>query len=325
MKSIAKQKGSGLKVKDPKGEVNWDITWQGPDWNGFMTAVENSAMTDKRAVLNVIKSADQSKREEEIRNMILIYPEIEKDMLPPLRRAEIKVNCYEPKRTDEQIMAYGLEYPDSLKVNELLYAATFYEDPVDQLAIYLNTIEYFPTCYRAYNNAGMVLTELGDYEDALLMLAEARALKPDDGAISNNLGVLACKVGDYEDAEAYFLEAQEQGENVNYNLGTLAILAGEYAEAQRLMAGNDCDHNVGLVQLLKKDYTAAERTLKCAPADGLTYYLLAITAARQDNTQALFENLMLAVEMDPELIYEARNDREFLKYNMLPEFQAIVQ
>lgn len=325
MKKIVKQEGSYLRLDDPKEDVNWDITWQGPDWDGFLNNVENSAMTDKRAVLNVIKSADQSKREEEIRNMILIYPEIETDMLPGLRRAELTVNCYEPKRPDEQIMAYGLSNPDSLKVNELLYAATFYENDEDQLAIYLNTIEYFPKCYRAYNNAGMVLTNMGDYEDALIMLAKAQELNADFGAIDNNLGVLACKVGDYDDAKDFFLAAQEKGEDVDYNLGVLAILDGDYATAAKLTAGNECNHNTGLIQLLNKDYEAAQKTFECAPADGLTYYLLAITGARTDDTKLMFDGLMKAIEMDPELKDYAKYDAEFLKYQALPEFQTLVQ
>jgi len=325
MKSIAKQEGSCLKIECPKDEVNWDITWQGPDWDGFMTAVENSALTDKRAILNVVKSADQAKREEEIRNMILIYPEIEEDLLPPLRRAEITVNCYEPKRTDEQIMAYGLSNPDSLKVNELLYAATFYDNDEDQLAIYRSVIGYFPKCFRGYNNAGEVLISMGEYDEAGSMLAKAQELNNEYGGIDNNMGVLACHLGEYDEAKEHFLDAQKKGENVDYNLGVLAILDGDYATAQKMTGGPDCNHNTGLLQLLNKDYAAAQKTFECAPADALTYYLLAITGARQDNSQLMLDNLMKAIEMDPELKDEARYDREFLKYFDLPEFVAIVQ
>ena len=325
MKKVAKQKDSRLKVKDPKEEVNWDITWQGPDWNGFMSTVENSTLTDKNAILNVVKSADQSKREEEIRNMILIYPEIEENMLPPLRRTEIAINCYEPKRPDEQIMAYGLSHPDSLKVNELLYSATFYDNEADQLAVYKSTFNYFPKCYRAYNNAGEVLVRMGEYDEAATMLAKAQELNGEYGGIDNNMGVLACHIGEYDNAKEHFLAAQKKGENVDYNLGVLAILDGDYATAAKMTGKKDCNHNTGLIQLLNKDYAAAQKTLACAPADGLTYYLLAITGARTDDTKVLFDNLMKAVEMDPELKTEAKFDREFLKYNTLPEFVAIVQ
>jgi len=324
MKKIAKESTS-FNMENPKDEVNWDITWQGPDWDNFMTAVENSTLTDKRAILNVIESADQAKREEEIRNMILIYPEIEEDLLPPLRRAEITVNCYEPKRPDEQIMAYGLEHPDSLKVNELLYAATFYDDPADQLAIYKSTVQYFPKCYRAYNNAGMILTQMGEFDEAGTMLAKAMELNGEYGGIDNNMGVLECHLGDYDKAKEHFLAAQKKGEDVEYNLGVLAILEGDYAAAQNMTDMPECNHNTGLIQLLNKDFAAAQETFECAPEDALTYYLIAITGARQAEDQVVFDNLIKAIELDPELKNEAMYDREFINYFNVPEFQAIVK
>jgi len=325
MKKLAKAEGSRLKVEDPKEEVSWDITWQGPDWDGFLNSVKSSDLEDKDAILNVIKSADQANREEEIRNMILIYPEIENDLLPPLRKTEFTVNCYEPKRPDEQIMAYGLSNADSLKLNELLYAATFYEDDADQLAIYRSVIEYYPKCYRGYNNAGEVLVRMGEYDEAGTMFAKAQEINADYGGIDNNMGVLAAHLGNYDEAEAHFLEAQKKGEDVDYNFGALAILDGDYSKAQSSMSGEECNHNVGLVQLLNEDYESAQKTFECAPEDGLTFYLLAITGARQDNTEMLFDNLMKAIEMDPELKTEAAYDREFIKYFEMPEFQAIVK
>jgi Flp pilus assembly protein TadD len=324
MKKMAKEDGSALKVEDPKEEVSWNITWQGPDWDGFMESVKASDLQDKDAVLNVIRSADQSKREEEIRNMILIYPEIEEDLLPPLRRTVMTVNCYEPKRPDEQIKAYGLSNPDSLKVNELLYAATFYEDNKDKLAVYRHTFEQYPKCYRAYNNAGEVLIHMGEYDEAGEMLAKAQELNQEYGGIDNNMGVLACHLGEYDKAKQHFLDAQKKGEDETYNLGVLAILDGDYASAQSAMSGETCNHNLGLVQLLNEDYDAAKSTFECAPEEALTYYLLAITSSRQDDSQGLFENLIKAIEMDPELKNEAKYDREFIEYFDVPEFQAIV-
>ncbi|MEN8226286.1 MAG: tetratricopeptide repeat protein, partial [Bacteroidota bacterium] len=325
IKKIAKEEDSELEMEDPKEEVNWDITWQGPDWDKFTTCVEKSDIEDKDAILNVIRSADQSKREEEIRNMILIYPELEENILPRLRRAEITVNCYEPKFTDEQITEYGLSQPDTLKVNELLYAATFYEEDEDQLAVYRSVIEYFPECFRGYNNAGVVLINMGEYDEAGSMLTKALELHSEYGGIDNNLGVLACHQGNYDEAEEYFLSAQEKGEEVDYNFGAIHILDGEYSEAASAMSGEECNHNVGLVQLLGKDYDAAQKTFECAPEDAMTYYLLAITGAHKDDAQLLFDNLMKAIELDPELKTEATYDREFINYFDVPEFQAIVK
>lgn len=72
-----------LKAKDyeftPKGN--------GPDWDKFMELVENSNIADKDQILRVIRNS--SNREQEIKNMINVYPELEKDILPLIRRAEV--------------------------------------------------------------------------------------------------------------------------------------------------------------------------------------------------------------------------------------------
>jgi tetratricopeptide (TPR) repeat protein len=222
-------------------------------------------------------------------------------------------------------MAYGLSNPDSLKRNELLYSATFYKDDADQLAIYRSVIKYFPECYRGYNNAGEVLVRMGEYDEAGQMFAKAQELNPKDGGVDNNMGVLACHLGNYDEAKQHFLDAQKKGADATYNFAALHVLDGEYAEAQSALSGVDCNHNAGLVQLLNKDYAAAQKTFECAPENALTYYLIAITGARQDNSQVLFDNLMKAIELDPELKTEAKYDREFIKYFDVPEFQAIVQ
>ena len=325
IKKMAKAKDSHFKCENPKENLTWDISWKGPDWDGFMDVVEASSVKDKNAILNVIRSADQVKREAEIRNMLLIYPELEGKILPTLRRAEITVYSYEPKRPDDQLKAYALSNPDSLKVNELMYAATMYDDNADRLAVYRNVIKYFPKCYRAYNNAGVELLEMGEYNEAGTMFAKAQELKPEYGGIDNNMGVLACQLGNYDEAKKHFEDARAKGENVTYNMGVLAINDGDYSTAESSFSGKDCTHNLGLVQLLNKQYDAAQKTFECAPEQAMTYYLLAITGAEQDNTSLMLDNLMKAVEMDPELKNEAKYDREFIRYFDLPEFQAIIQ
>ncbi|MCK7537850.1 MAG: hypothetical protein MZV63_46300 [Marinilabiliales bacterium] len=58
-------------------------------------------------------------------------------MLPPLRRAIIKANCYEPRFTDAELSQYGASNtPEKLKAEELLYAGTLTSDPEAKLKIY---------------------------------------------------------------------------------------------------------------------------------------------------------------------------------------------
>ncbi|MCK7537849.1 MAG: hypothetical protein MZV63_46295 [Marinilabiliales bacterium] len=56
-------------------DVTFVLQHHGPDWNGFMKNVQASTIKDKDKISNVVNSAaTQAKKEQEIRNMILIYP-----------------------------------------------------------------------------------------------------------------------------------------------------------------------------------------------------------------------------------------------------------
>ena len=325
IKKLANKKDAVLEIEDPEEEIQFNISWHGPDWDGFLAAVENSDLADKRAIINVIKSASQASREEEIKNMINIYPEIEELILPPLRRAEMIVHCYEPKFTDNEILEFATSYPDTLDAKEFAYAATLTDDLEVKMAIYREYIRYFEDNWLGYNNAGAVEIERGNLEAAAEYLATADELSPNNGIVKNNLGVLESHLGNYKKAEMYFKEAQQLGEDVNYNMGMIHISKGNYAQASRDMSGATCNYNLGLAQLLNKDYSAAEKTLKCAPQNAETHYLLAIVGARTNNTNLLYENLGKAVEMDPEMKAVAAKDREFIEFFDVPDFQAIVQ
>jgi len=325
IKKLAKKKDAVLEIEDPKEEITFDITWHGPDWDGFLAAVENSDLADKRAIINVIKSTSQANREDEIKNMINIYPEIEELLLPPLRRAEMYVNCFEPKFTDDEILEFATSYPDTLDEKEHAYAAILTDDHSVKIAIFKEYIRLYENNWLGYNNAGAVEIERGNLEEAAEYLAKADELSPNNGIVKNNLGVLESHLGNYKKAEMYYKEAQQLGENVNYNMGVINITKGNYSQASRDMSGATCDYNAGLAQVLNKDYAGAEKTLKCAPQNAETHYLLAVVGARTNNTNLLYENLTKAVEMNGDFKGVAAKDREFIEFFNVPDFQAIVQ
>jgi tetratricopeptide (TPR) repeat protein len=306
-------------------DVSFAVNWHGPDWDGFLKTVQNSDFKDKAKVLNVINSAGTNlKKEQEIRNMILIYPEIEENMLPPLRRAIIKVNEYEPRFSDAELSQYAVSNPEKLKVEELLYAGTLTTDPATKLTIYANAARLFPDNWKALNNAAVANINKGNLDQALNLLTKAQGIAPNNGIIENNLGVVYAKMKDYKKADAQFKKAQQLGENTNYNQGTLQIPKGDYQKAQTLLGNATCTYNLGLAQLVAGNTAAAETTLKCAPQTPDTYYLLAIIGSRKADTKMLYDNLMKACQ-DPNLKAQAKGDREFYNYANTPEFQGIVK
>lgn len=306
-------------------EINYDKSGNGPDWNGFMAAIEASDIKDKNAILNVVRSAEVSQREQEIRNMILIYPELEKDILPALRRAMIAVNTFEPKKTDEEIAQLATSDPAVLQLNELLYAATLTEDLRTQKMIYASTMELHPKCARAVINAAEVEFLLGNTTEAKALLEKAETMTDKAPSLYNNIAVINIVERDFVAAENNLNKAKALGGDTDYNMGVVNIFKGDYAKAVNLMQSNNCDYNLALAQLLNKDHAAAKATLDCAPESVKVSYLKAVLAARDNDSAAVYSNLMEAIQKDGTYKNVAKGDREFIKYFSEPDFQAVVK
>ncbi len=328
LKSTSKDRAEeqGVAPEEVDKDVAFNAHGNGEDWDGFMTGVRGSNLKDKSMILNIVNSQnDASKREQEIRNMTQIYSEIEDEILPPLRRAEIIVSFYEPKRTDEEIARLAVTYPDSLTYPELLHAATLTEDHQAKFNIYKEAFTHRHRDWRTYNNAAAEAINLGNIDDAENILVQAQKLSSNNGMIENNLGVVACHRDDWTKAEQYFKDAQMHGENENYNLGIVMIQKGEYQKALSYFNGISCRHNVALAQVLAGNMNEALKNLKCSPENPKTYYMLAVYGARTGNDKMVYEYLGKALEMHPKCKNKVAEDREFIKYFDNPEFQKIVQ
>ena len=305
-------------------DLTFNLNANGPDWNGFMKAVEKSNIADKSAILNVINSANESKKEEEIRNMIQIYPELERDILPPLRRAELYVNAIEPKRPESEIaaMATSPNYGE-LKVAEILHAANLTNDLNTKKQIYANAMKRYPNCWRAVANAAAVDVELGDYQEAKVLLMKAMKMNKNAAVLRNSMGILYARTGDFRKAEHCFLFAQKLGADENYNLGLVNIMKGDYAKAVQLLSGAKCDYNLALAKMLNGDLNGAVSTLHCAKETANVDYLMAVVGARKGDKAMVYKYLTKAIKEDPSYAGKAAKDREFLKFFNEPDFKAL--
>ena len=322
---IAKEKEAKVSFTKPKDDINFKIVGHGPDWKGFMSKVEKSSIKDKRPILNVVRSSDPLKKEQEIRNMIDIYPELEENILPPLRRATIKISCFEPKKTDQEIARLATTNPRELTQQELLYAGTLTDDWNTQYKIYQAATTAYPKSWEANNNAGMMAMKLGKMNEAAKYLKKAESLASNNGMVTNNLGVLHTMQKDYDKAEKYLKKANKMGVDNNYNLGIIDINKGDFDAAMTKFSGVKCDYNVALAQLMTGDNASAESNLECARKNGATYYLLAVVGARAGNEPLMLTNLKKAIKAKPKYKECAKVDREFIKYFQNEEFMAIVK
>ncbi len=339
LKDYAKR--NNIKMKDlQKPEFQYVNNANGEDWNGFEAAVEKSNIAQKNQILNVVRSqSSNDMREQKIREMTDIYPEIADAILPPLRRAEIQMICKKHDTySDAELIRLVQSNPNSFSVNERLYAASVATDMNDKDKIYKALINDKNTegDWRAYNNLGAIkLNEYyqngntSDLDEALNYLEKAAALSPNNGIILNNLAIADYLKGDLASAQMNFeasANASVQPVNQNYNTGALSILNGDYTKASQLIGSQSCDYNTALLQLLQKDYNAAKNTLDCINnVDAKTAYLKAVLAARMKVENDVYSNLETAVSMDSSLKKTAKRDAEFKRYRHSDRFKQIVK
>ena len=339
LKDYAKR--NNIKMKDLQKPVfEYVNNAKGEDWDGFEAAIEKSSIAQKNQILNVVRSQSSNEmREQKIREMTDIYPEIADAILPPLRRAEIQMVCKKHDTySDAELIRLVLADPDNFSVNEQLYAASVSTDLSVKERIYKALINNKKTenDWRAYNNLGAM--KLNDYyqngseadlEEALNYLQKAAALSPNNGVILNNMAIADYLSGDLAAAQANFeasANASVQPVNQNYNTGALSILNGDYSKAAQLMANQSCDYNTALVQLLQKDYNAAKATLDCiTDVDAKTAYLKAVLSARMKAEEGVYSNLATAIELDASYKKTAKRDAEFKRYRHSDRFKQLVK
>lgn len=331
-KKIAKDKAKAKKEKvdEKKLEANIparNLIPNGEDWDGFMKVIGSSSIKEKQKVLNVVNSEpDRLKKQKTINDMIVIYPEIEEAILPQLRRANMKITYYEPKKTDQQMAMLATTTPDSLKNDELLYAATLTEDLTTKLKIYDAATKVYEDNWKGYNNAGYICLQKEEVSKAITYLEKANTLMPNNGTILNNLGVATLWNKEYDKAKSNLESAQGLGINEGYNLNAYYIKKGEYSTAVSSVGSRTCSYNIALAQLMSGNNTAAAATLECTnPKTAAVYYLMAVVGARSGNTTMIYENLPKAIAAEASYRAQAKDDREFLKYNTTTEFQNAIK
>lgn len=295
------------------------------DWEGFKSLMEASTMADKDLVLRVLTMyTDADQRRKEIKNLSKTYTELADNVLPKLRRSEITVMVDKISRTDDQIVALINTTPDSLSLEELLYGANLVNDVNAKVAIYQNAEKRFASDWRTSNNLGgayLMQNKLTDAADAF-----KRAEKVANGApeVYNNLGIIEAKNGNRPAAMELYKKAGGSAET-KYNMGIINVRDGKYADAVSNF-GDFKGHNKALAQLLAGNPGSVKETIDASNEKDMAYsfYLKAVSFARQNNSAEAIANLKTAIEKDGALKAYAKDDCEFLKLRADGGFTALV-
>ncbi len=296
------------------------------DWDGFKKLVEASSIQDKDIILRVLSMySDPVVREKEIKNISATYKVLADEILPQLRRSEIVVNVEKTGLSDEQIMDFAINKPDTLNIEELLYAGKLATTNEEKAKIYAAATVKYPGCFRAWNNLGYTNIMLNNVAEAKANFEKANEIKAGDPIITNNLGVVALLNGDKENAQKLFLEATDAGEAVNYNLGILKIMDGDYEAAVNYLQDSK-SFNTALAMLLAGKNDSAMKTIDAVEEESaMNYYLKAVIAARIGNEGVVLESLKTAVAKDKDLIKMAKDDLEFRSYFENALFKAVIE
>ena len=306
-----------LKADGANNDDNYKKSSAGADWDGFNKLVENSSIDEKNTILNLTdktKQRSQKERGELLQDMAQVYDALEKDVLQFLRKSEITINSYQPKKTKSEILSLSLENPSKLTIEELLYSATLEENEKNKLVIYNIAIELHND-WRAYNNLAAYYLSNNDAKTAveLLNLAYENG-GSEDPSVLTNLGIVASWNGSLSNAQDLFDRAKTH----STNQGILDIRQGNYGSAVKLLKTNS--YNAALANILNGVYniTCNENTAEC-------YYLNAIAGARSSNESLLFTNLEKAVNLSSSYKLEALNDLEFEDYKSNEQFLSIIK
>lgn len=312
-------------IEFPEGGDMFELLSTAEDWEGFKELVQESDIQDKELILRVLSMySDPAVREREIRNISAAFEELKDEILPKLRRAKLIASINLVGYSDNEIRSLVDENPDTLKKEEILYAATLFEDLDKKLEIYKKAEANFPDCFRASNGVGYVYVEMGDYAQAEAAFKRAQKLM-DNEVVKNNLAAVALSNGNIEEAEEMLTEAAGAGPAVNYNLGIIKIMQGDYSAAVNYF-GSVPSYNAALAQLLNGEPQAALSTLNnVEEADAKAHYLKAIAGARTNQQEIVLSNLRTAIQMDGSLKEYAREDLEFRDFRDNETFTSIVE
>ena len=296
------------------GELTANFTPE--DWEGFQKLVSESNIQDKDLILSVLKMySDPEVRDREIRNMTSVFDELAETILPRLRYSRLTASIDVIGKSDAEINQAFDTNPNTLSVDELLYAATLTEDNGRKQAIYTAVTTIYPNDFRGFNNLGNILYQKGDYNGAMSNFKKAAAINPSAPESQMNQGLIALVNNDFKGANQAFGKAGGLPE-LGSALGVYYMQQGDVNAAVKAF-GNDKSNNAALAQILSKDYSKAKSTLSAIQnPDATTYYLMAIVGARTNNEQMVTSNLQQAIKLDNKLAKQAANDLEFARFNI---------
>ena len=351
-----------LRADGSSNDENYHLSSAGADWDGFNKLVESSTIAEKSTILSLSnrnKEKTQKERGELLQDMAEVYDALESDVLQYLRKSEITINSYLPKKTKEEIMnlaviegkypkisvvgedsidingniVYGDYYSinpeiSKLDVNEALYAASLIASLISEDLYPMNGVVWFETLM---DTIGVIFEDWRAYNNLAAYNMESGklfdiALAYEKLNKARELGgdqpEILINLGILASWNGDLNKAQklfDQANTSNYNKATLNLRMGDYRSACRYYRGEET-YNATLATILNGDNNS-----NCSEETSACYYLNAIAGARLANESMLFVNLEKAINSDSNYKIQATKDLEFLNYRENEKFISLTK
>ncbi len=305
------------------------------DWGAFKGALasyDGISDEEKAQYNNIINGSGSFVEKEKEMKKLSSYKKVFKDVYPGLRSAKTEVLTVKPKKSNAEIAVLakaitdGEADADTLSIEELMFSATLTPSLEEKAAIYKAAADK-SGMWQAHNNLAAAHIELAKRGDASKLDGAATQLEiamnkmGDAPEVQANMGALQVLQGDYEAAYETLGGVSSSSNEINGKVsamkGAVEVRMAEYDKAKASFASATNNENVmvdrGLAHLLSGDYSMADAEFNQVDrADA--YYLLAVSAARQNNAAGVGSNLKKAVDAEPSYKDMALNDLEFVNF-----------
>ncbi|MEO9485560.1 MAG: hypothetical protein ABJG47_19020 [Ekhidna sp.] len=305
------------------------------DWNAFKGALasyDGISADEKAQYTNIINGSGSFVEKEKEMKKLSTYKKVFKDVYPGLRSAKTEVLTVKPKKSNAEIAVLaksivgGEADADTLSIEELMFSATLTPSLDEKAAIYKAAADK-SGMWQAHNNLAATHIEMAKRGDASKLDGAATQLEiamnkmASSPEVQSNMAAVQVLQGDYDAAyetlNGVSTSSNDINGKVNAMKGAVEVRMAEYAKAKASFASATNSENVmidrGLAHLLSGDNSMADAEFKQVErADA--YYLLAVSAARQNNVAGVGSNLKKAVDAEPSYKDMALNDLEFTNF-----------
>jgi tetratricopeptide (TPR) repeat protein len=175
----------------------------------------------------------------------------------------------------------------------------------DRITIWQDCVKKSPQKARPYNNLGVALTDLGNYDEAIEQYQKALQIKPNYPNALANLGLTLAKQGKVQEGIVQFFKALElkpKDYKTLSNLGVALITQNRYKEAISYLS----------------------EALEISPHYAEAHNNLGVALQRQGRVQEAVDRFLFALQLDPEYA-EAHNNLGVALADQGQYQEAIVQ